>query len=411
MTTTPYKKSGKDPKIEVSRQEPPQDSSLSKKTQSFQIRFSGTWRSLYLLGKEDELNNIVQSFKAPLSTQLIFEEGFIADTAGALLIAQFIDKISKMGGIIQGEISPFVQPYLNKDILLTKPPRIGFWYNLLETLGKHVIFALRTIYILLAFFGEVVVNFLKHLSYYRHKIEQRFRKPFTPMGPSEDPPVRWVSIVHHLDVVGFQAIPIISLISLLIGAVLAYQGVNQLNRFGAPIYTVDFLAISLLREISVLLTSIVIAGRSGSAFTAQIGTMMLNQEVDAIRMLGLNPIQVLVIPRIIALFIALPLLVLLSMALGAIGGMVITRLTIDLHFVQFIDLFQKAVSNTTFFVGMSKAPLFALVISIVGCYRGFQVKQSAESVGAMTTQSVVESIFLVIVLDGLVSILYSYLDI
>jgi phospholipid/cholesterol/gamma-HCH transport system permease protein len=222
--------------------------------------------------------------------------------------------------------------------------------------------------------------------------------------------LRWVSIYYHIDVVGWRAIPIIGLISFLIGAVLAYQGINQLARFGAQIYTVDFLAVSVLREIAVLITSIVIAGRSGSAFTAQIGTMALNQEIDAIRVLGLSPMDVLVLPRVLALLVSLPLLVFFSMIMGLLGGMMLCFLIIDLSPLQFWIGVNKALSPSTFWVGISKTPLFAVIIALVGCFRGMQVSGSAESVGLMTTRSVVESIFLVIVFDALLSILFSSLD-
>lgn len=247
---------------------------------------------------------------------------------------------------------------------------------------------------LLGFFGEVTMFFVHYFT--KHK------KSTIKM--------RWISIGHHIEMVGIHALMIIGLTSILIGSVLAYQSINQLSRFGAEIYTVDFLIISLLREISVLLTSIVVAGRSGSAFTAQIGTMSLNQEIDALKVLGLNPLEILVVPRMIALLIVLPLLVFFSMIMGLIGGMVIIKLIIGMSPDQFWQACRAAVSGSTIWVGLSKAPLFAILISLVGCYRGLQVSGSAESVGKMTTQSVVESIFLVIVCDALMSLFFSALD-
>lgn len=385
-----------------------QESSMDSKSRS--LIFSGTWRSLYLAPQEKITQEIFLSYTTPQEISLTFSEDFYADTAGGWLIGHFFHQLSNSGHTLKGNIPEIISKYINKEIPpIPIPPKAPLFTRLFTPVGKEIFYVKETILSLLSFFGQIVITFLR---YSKKNTPEKLQKQ-----NSHDPlksnqfPIRWVSLAHHLDVIGIQAIPIISLISILIGAVLAYQGVNQLNRFGASIYTVDFLAISLLREISVLLTSIVIAGRSGSAFTAQIGTMALNQEIDAIRMLGLNPLQVLVIPRILALLIALPVLVLLSCIMGAIGGMIITHLTIDLTFAQFWDLFQKAVSKSTFWVGMSKAPLFALIISVIGCYRGMQVKGSAESVGAMTTQSVVESIFLILVCDGFVSILYSSLDI
>ncbi|MBX9977911.1 MAG: ABC transporter permease [Alphaproteobacteria bacterium] len=219
------------------------------------------------------------------------------------------------------------------------------------------------------------------------------------------------SFAYHLDQIGFKAVPIIALISFLIGMVLTYQGINQLARFGAEIYSIDFLTIGVFRELGVMLTAVVVAGRSASSFTAQIGTMNLNQEIDAMRVMGLDPILYLVIPRITALLVALPLLVFLSNIMALLGGMITTQLVIDLTPIQFMGYLQRAFTPATFWVGMSKAPLFALLIGLVGCFRGMQVRDSAESVGRMTTASVVEAIFLVIICNALMSLLFSYLQV
>jgi phospholipid/cholesterol/gamma-HCH transport system permease protein len=270
-------------------------------------------------------------------------------------------------------------------------PRLNWKTRWLDRIGHAAVIFGDTALNLLGFFGEILVTGI-------HAIKSR-------MG------IRWVSIFRHVEEIGLKALPIIGLISFLIGVVLAYQSINQLRRFGAELYTIDFLGISILREIAVLLTAIVIAGRSGSAFTAQIGTMALNQEIDAIRMLGLNPILVLVIPRLLAMLVCLPILVFFAMIMGLLGGMMMVGFLIDVTPLQYTRHFQHAVTLSAFWVGMSKAPLFAILISLVGCFRGLQVKGSAESVGRMTTQSVVESIFLVIVCDALMSILFSYLKV
>jgi phospholipid/cholesterol/gamma-HCH transport system permease protein len=261
----------------------------------------------------------------------------------------------------------------------------------LDHIGYRAIVLKKTALSMLEFLGEVLVTWWTTFKSSAH--------------------IRWVSVFRQCEEVGVKALPIVGLISFLIGVVLSYQSINQLRRFGAEIYTIDFLGVSILREIAVLLTAIVIAGRSGSAFTAQIGTMGLNQEIDAIRMLGLNPILVLVVPRLLAIIVCLPILVFFAMIMGLLGGMLMTGLIIDVTPLQFANYLQKAISHSAFWVGMSKAPLFAILIGLVGCYRGFQVKGSAESVGRMTTQSVVESIFLVIICDALMSILFSYLKV
>ena len=219
------------------------------------------------------------------------------------------------------------------------------------------------------------------------------------------------SFFYHVDHSGIRAIPIVALISFLIGMVLAYQGINQLSRFGAQIYTIDFLAVGVLREIGVLITAVVIAGRSASAYTAQIGTMIVNQEIDAMKIFQLDPVLYLVLPRILGLLVMLPILVFISDILALAGGMFTSQLVIDVSPFQFMQHLKKASVIGHFWIGMSKAPLFAFLISLVGCFRGFQVKKSAESVGVMTTRSVVEAIFLVIICNAFMSILYSYLKV
>lgn len=223
--------------------------------------------------------------------------------------------------------------------------------------------------------------------------------------------IRFVSLVSHLEQVGLNAMPIVGLLSFLIGVVLAYQGADQLRQFGAEIFTVNLLGVAILREMGILLTAIIIAGRSGSAFTAQIGTMQVNQEVDAMRTLGLDPIEVLVLPRVMALLIALPLLTVFADLAGVAGGLVMSMVMLDISFVQFVQRFQSAIGISTFWVGIVKAPVFGFIIALVGCREGMSVSGSAESVGRQTTRSVVIAIFLVIVFDAIFSILFSYLGV
>ncbi len=223
--------------------------------------------------------------------------------------------------------------------------------------------------------------------------------------------IRFTSLISHIEQVGLNAIPIVGLLSFLIGMVIAYQGAAQLRRFGAQIFTVDLLGISMLREMAILLTAIVVAGRSGSAFTAQIGTMQVNEEVDAMRTLGLDPLEVLVLPRILALIIALPLLAVLADVMGLAGGALISMAVIDITLVQFTERLKDVVPLWAFWVGLIKAPVFGLLIGLVGCREGLNVVGSAESVGRHTTKSVVVSIFLVIVADALFSIFFVHIGV
>jgi phospholipid/cholesterol/gamma-HCH transport system permease protein len=222
---------------------------------------------------------------------------------------------------------------------------------------------------------------------------------------------RWKPFLVHVEQTGINALPIVGLISFLVGVVLAYQGADQLQRFGAQIFTVNMVGISVLREMGILLTAIVVAGRSGSAFTAQIGTMQVSEEVDALRTMGLDPMEVLAIPRVAALVVTLPLLTFFADLMGLLGGGVMCVMLVDINFDQYLGLLNNAVTAATFWVGMVKAPVFAILIALVGCFEGLRVSGSAESVGTMTTRSVVEGIFLVIIFDAIFSILFSILSI
>lgn len=223
--------------------------------------------------------------------------------------------------------------------------------------------------------------------------------------------MRFIALIYRMQTTGVNALPIVGLLSFLIGVVVAFQGADQLRRFGAEIFTVNLLGVSILRELGVLITAILVAGRSGSAFTAQIGTMKVNQEVDAMETIGLDPVEILVVPRILALVVTLPLLVFYANIMAMLGGMLMATTALDISVTTFVKTLQEAVTLTTFVVGMVKAPVFAFLIALVGCFEGFNVTGSAESVGRQTTAAVVEAIFLVIVFDAAFSILFSILGI
>jgi phospholipid/cholesterol/gamma-HCH transport system permease protein len=223
--------------------------------------------------------------------------------------------------------------------------------------------------------------------------------------------LRWRPILYHIRSAGVDALPIVGLLSFLLGIVVAYQGADQLRQYGASIFVADLVGVSMLREFAPLITAIIIAGRSGSAYAAQIGTMAVTEEIDAMRTLGIAPLDVLVLPKILALVIALPLLTVFADALGVFGGMIMARAQLGVGFGEFIDRFEQAVSITAYLVGICKAPVFAAIIAVVGCFQGFRTSGGADSVGRQTTRAVVQSIFLVIVADALFSIAFSALDI
>ncbi|MGB3165951.1 MAG: ABC transporter permease [Alteraurantiacibacter sp.] len=218
---------------------------------------------------------------------------------------------------------------------------------------------------------------------------------------------RMKALVRQMELVGVSSLPIIGLMSFLIGIVIAQQGAVQLQQFGAETLTVNLVGRITLRELGVLMTAIMVAGRSGSAFAAQIGTMQLTEEVDAMRTIGVSPMEALVIPRILAAVLMMPLLGFYASVMAIIGGAVIGDLMLDIPFLTFLARVQEVVPLYDFYVGMVKAPVFGLIIALAGCYQGMQVKGNAEEVGLRTTMAVVQAIFMVIVLDAFFAVFFT----
>lgn len=261
----------------------------------------------------------------------------------------------------------------------------------LERIGRGLWHVLHQGYELTGFFGIVV-----------------FETVATILQPGR---LRLAALVHQMEETGLNALPIVGLLSFLVGVVFAYQGADQLREFGAELLTVNLLGIGFLRELGGLLAAIIVAGRSGSAFTAQIGTMKVSEELDAIQIAGLNLVEVLVLPRLLGIILTLPLLTFYSNMMGLIGGAAMCYLDLGITLPAFLHQLQTAVVGSTFWIGLIKAPVFAFIIALVGCHQGFQVERNASSVGRHTTQAVVESIFLVIVADAAFSITFSWLGI
>ncbi len=222
---------------------------------------------------------------------------------------------------------------------------------------------------------------------------------------------RLTSVARHVYDTGIAAIPIVALIGFLIAVILAYMGAQQLRKFGADIFVVDLVTVGVLRELGVLLTAIIVAGRSGSAFAAEIGAMCLNEEVDALRAIGVDPYEVLVVPRLLGLMIALPLLTIIADVIGLTGGALLCHLLLDMPLTQFLNRANEAIASTTFWVGMVKAPIFALLIAISGTWCGLRVRGSSRQLGRYTTLAVVESIFLVILADALFAVIFMKMDV
>lgn len=354
----------------------------------------------WVVANAEVLDRLLVAAPAPDGRELEIDFSHVEaiDTVGAWLVHRTAAHWQKAGGqaaitgasseyeVLLGQVAKADRPAP----VLPKP--LGRVAAMLDRLGRRVVDLWRDSLLLISFLGETVAAM--------------FRLAFVHPGR-----FRLTSTFAQAQAVGIDAMPIVGLISFLIGVVIAYQGVDQLAMFGAQIFVVNLVSISVLRELGILLTAIVIAGRSGSAFTAQIGSMKLNEEVDAMRTLGLDPIEVLVVPRVIALMVMLPGLAFFADIMGLLGGMLMSWVTLGFGPDVFLNRLAAAVTWKTFFVGIIKAPFFAVTIAVVGCLEGLRVEGSSESVGRRTTQSVVKGIFLVIVLDAAFSIFFATIGI
>ena len=320
------------------------------------------------------------------------------DSAGAWLVLRTRKSLEAVGRKVSRLDLPEMYVPLLKAVEGAKPcepyvSRIppGFRGRLYR-IGRATVHAGRQGWSILGYLGRVTVEAVEAL-----------------VRPARN--LRIPAIFHQVEETGINALPIVGLLAFLIGIVLAYQGADQLRRFGAEIFTINLLGVGVLREIGGLITAIIVAGRSGSAFTAHIGTMRVNEEIDAMQTMGLNTVETLVLPRIIGLVIALPLLTFYSDVMGLLGGAFMCYFQLGITIHVFLRQLQDAITLNTLLVGLVKAPVFAFVIALVGCYEGFQVERNAASVGLLTTRAVVEGIFLVIVLDAAFSVMFSVLGV
>ncbi|MGA8169430.1 MAG: ABC transporter permease [Methylocystis sp.] len=313
------------------------------------------------------------------------------DTAGALALNRAKDELISGGVATTFEGARPEHLILIKETEIGPPPPRGksanLLFNLLADLGFSVINAFRETYRGTGFLGEFVLA-----------IGRILVRPDLFRG---------TSLVYQIEMFGFRSIPIIVLINIAVGAIVAQQGIFQLMRFGATIYTVDLIGILVLRELGVLLTSIMIAGRSGSAITAEIGSMKMREEIDALRVMGLSPIEVLVVPRVLALAIALPLLTFIADMAALFGGLLVSWVYGGISPTAFLTLLQDAIGVNTFLVGLIKAPFMALVIGLIATQDGLATSGSAESLGRQVTAAVVKSIFMVIIVDGLFAMFFA----
>jgi phospholipid/cholesterol/gamma-HCH transport system permease protein len=366
------------------------------------LRCVGTWTVTHLVAierwVEDPPTTVLERAPGEQGSAEITIDGSAIralDTAGAWLLRRMVAALERCG--FRGSVTALRPEHAALFAMvgeLAIQTSLGTPHptsNAVARLGQAVWESGRQGADLLAFIGEVAIAALRSLA-----------------QPSR---IRWRPILYNIRTAGFDALPIAGLLVFLMGIVIAYQGATQLRRYGANIFVADLVGLAMLRELSPLLTAIIVAGRSGSAYAAQIGTMKVTEEVEALRTVGIPPIEQLVLPKLVALTIALPLLTVYADVLGVVGGMVMARSELDVGFADFIDRLQYALLMSDFLVGIGKAPIFAGIIAVIGCFQGFQVAGDAESVGRRTTVSVVQSIFLVIVADALFSVVFNWLGI
>jgi phospholipid/cholesterol/gamma-HCH transport system permease protein len=357
------------------------------------LRFTGDWTLVHFSALEAQLDALKPHL--PDVPDVDFNDVGRIDTAGAGLIAVALgpkclqwlaehdkDLPQQLRALLDTVSEAVAEIYAHRP-----PPRPNFGFrDLLADVGASVVNIAELGFRLLGFIG-VTLETLAH-NLWR--------------------PRRWriTSLVAHMEQTGLHAVPIVMLLSFLIGAVIAFLGATALQQYGATLFTVDLVSYSFLRELGVLLTAIILAGRTASAFTAQIGSMKIGEEVDAMRTMGLDPIELLVLPRVLALIVVTPLLTFLAMLAGILGGLLVCWFALDISPAMFVSVFQTDTPLHYLWLGLAKAPIFAFLIAMIGCLEGFKVQGSAQSVGERTTTSVVQSIFLVIVVDALAALFY-----
>lgn len=364
------------------------------------LALSGAWTARNLASIKSQLAQL-QALVVPEHSEIVLDGASLEkiDSAGFWILQSELDKIRQQGktirflnwpaqyqrlvdvvAVVDTEKSGDIAPSVSKEV---KP-------TMLVCLGKTSYRAAHSVLVLLSFIGEVAQSLEQVLWH----------------------PRRWRlrMILRQIQIAGLDALPIIGVTSFLLGIVIAYQGADQLKHYGANIFVVDLLGYSMLREFSPLITAIIVAGHSGSAYAAQIGSMVVNEEIDAMRTIGIVPIELLVLPKIIGLLVALPLVTVFSDIAGVLGGMVMARSQLAVDFPEFLLRFGHEVHLASFLIGVGKAVVFALVIATIGCFQGFQTKANADSVGQQTTRSVVQSIFIIIIFDALFSIVLSLID-
>jgi phospholipid/cholesterol/gamma-HCH transport system permease protein len=372
---------------------------VSRTAAGLQLDLTGEWGMRDFAALEQQLGAL--ELNQGQKVQIVTQGLTTLNLSGAWALRQFLARARAAGATVSFQGAPPDQLRLLDETLkeseapaspaVPATPAEPAETEALVTIGRYAVSAGQDLVQGLAFLGRTFTTFLGSISSVKR--------------------LRPISIARHVYDTGITAVPIVALIAFLISVIIAYMSAQQLRGLGVDIYVVDLVTIGVLRELGVLLTSIIVAGRSGSSFAAELGSMQLNEEVDALTATGVDPFEVLVVPRVLGLTIALPLLTIVADLIGLLGGALLCRFLLDMPLSQYFHRANEAISTTTFWVGFIKAPMFAMLIALAGCYRGMQVRDSARELGRLVTVAVVQAIFFVILADALFAVLFMKLNI
>lgn len=356
-----------------------------------ELSCSGDWTIAGISSLEYHLHAIEKTIAK--NAVIDFSGVTAIDSAGALLLQSFLESLRANGksttllGLTQ-QYQSVVQLVAEEANIFKQSLPLPIWPGFFYSVGEWATQKWNILIDFLAFMGEVIISL--------------------GLAICEPARMQWQLIMRTIDEMGYRGMPIVALLNFLVGVVLTYQIALQLATYNADIYIVDITGMVILREFGPLITAIIAAGRTSTAFTAQIGTMKVSQEIDALYTMGVPPIERLVNPKIVALLIALPLLTVWADLFGILGSMLMSKYQLGIAYYTYLERFQHAIAVKHYVVGLVKAPVFALIVAMVGCFQGFQVSGTADSVGQKTTQSAVQSIFLIIIADAIFSIVFSW---
>jgi len=368
--------------------------SAHREGDKLEVELAGSWRGTDLPAIDAELAAVPLADVRVL--RVTVPESLELDLAGAWVLRGWLKTAEDAGTTVEfagsrpGQLE-LIDSTLAGKVHATPASSSESTFEPVSAIGRIATRRVLALKMALDFMGRATMTFLRACTSWRR--------------------LRPASIARHVYETGITAIPIVSLIAFLITLIIAYIAAQQAREYGAEIFVVDIVTVGVLRELGVLLTAIIVAGRSGSAFAAEIGAMKLNEEVDALRAIGMDPVEVLVMPRVLGLVIALPALTVLADAMGLAGGALLSWFLVDIPLGQYIERVQGSISEYTFWVGIIKAPVFAVLIAMVGTLRGMQVRTSSRELGRLTTAAVVQSIFLVILADAVFAVVFMELDI